>query len=38
MLDGIIHTDLCQLSYKNVTAKSYGRYDINGFRFRLTIF
>jgi hypothetical protein len=29
---------LCQLSYESIIAKSYGRYDINGFRFRSTIF
>jgi hypothetical protein len=33
-----IHADLWQLSYGSVTAKSYGRYDVNGFHFRSTIF
>jgi hypothetical protein len=27
-----------QLSYGSVTAKSYDRYDVNGFHFRSTIF
>ena len=31
---GNVHEDLCQLSYGRVTVKSYGRYDVNGFRFR----
>jgi hypothetical protein len=34
VLAGNVHVDLRQLSYKSVTTKSYGRYDINGFRFR----
>jgi hypothetical protein len=29
-----IHDDLWQLSYGSVTVRSYGRYDINRFRFR----
>jgi hypothetical protein len=33
-----VHADLCQLSYRSVTTKSYGRYDVNGFRFYSTIF
>jgi hypothetical protein len=33
-----VHADLWQLSYGSVVAKSYGRYDINVFRFRSTIF
>jgi hypothetical protein len=35
---GNVHADLRQLSYVSVIAKSYGRYDVNGFRFRSTIF
>jgi hypothetical protein len=35
---GNVHADLRQLSYGSVTAKSYGRYDVNGFRFRSIIF
>jgi hypothetical protein len=27
-----------QLSIGSVTAKSYGRYDVNGYRFRSSIF
>jgi hypothetical protein len=38
MLAGNVHTDLCQLSYRSVTTKSYDHYDVNGFRFRSTIF
>jgi hypothetical protein len=38
VLVGNVHTDLCQLSYGSIVAKSYGRYDVNGFRFRSTIF
>jgi hypothetical protein len=38
VLAGIVHADLCQLSYGSIVAKSYGRYDVNGFRFRSTIF
>jgi hypothetical protein len=30
--------DLRQLLYGSIVAKSYGRYNINGFRFRSTIF
>jgi hypothetical protein len=33
-----IHKDLCQMSLGTVTVRSYGRYDINGFRFRSTKF
>jgi hypothetical protein len=33
-----VHADLWQLSYGNIVAKSYGRYDVNGFHFRSTIF
>jgi hypothetical protein len=29
-----IHDDLRQLSYGSVIVRSYGRYDVNGFRFR----
>jgi hypothetical protein len=29
-----VHDDLRQLSYGRVTVRSYGRYDVNGFRFR----
>jgi hypothetical protein len=32
--DPDIHPDLRQLSYGSVTVKSYGRYDVNGYRFR----
>jgi hypothetical protein len=38
VLAGNVHVDLCQLSYKSVTVKNYGRYDVNGFRFHSTIF
>jgi hypothetical protein len=38
MVVGNVHADLRQLSYGSVTTKSYGRYDINGFRFLSTIF
>lgn len=38
VLAGNVHVDLRQLSYGSVTAKSYGRYDVNGFRFRSTNF
>jgi hypothetical protein len=38
VLAGNVHADLCQLSYRSVIAKSYDRYDINGFCFRSTIF
>jgi hypothetical protein len=38
MLAGNVHTDLCQLSYRSVTTKSYGRYDVNRFHFRSTVF
>lgn len=33
-----IDEDLKQLSYGIVTVRSYGRYDVNGFRFRSTKF
>lgn len=33
-----IHQDLRQLSYGLVKVRSYGRYDVNGFRFRTTQF
>jgi hypothetical protein len=33
-----VHANLRQLSYRSIIVKSYGRYDINGFRFRSTIF
>jgi hypothetical protein len=33
-----IHADLHWLLYESVTAKSYGQYDVNRFRFRSTIF
>jgi hypothetical protein len=33
-----IHDDLRQLSYGSVTVRSYGRYDVNSFRFRLAPF
>jgi hypothetical protein len=38
VLAGNVHADLHQLSYGSVTAKSYGRYDINGVHFRSIIF
>jgi hypothetical protein len=38
VLAGNVHVDLCQLSYKSVTVKNYGRYDVNGFRFHSTVF
>jgi hypothetical protein len=38
VLAGIVHANLCQLSYGSIIAKSYGQYDINGFFFRSTIF
>jgi hypothetical protein len=33
-----VHADLHQLSYESTVAKSYGRYDVNGFRLHSTIF
>jgi hypothetical protein len=30
--------DLHQLSYRYITGRSYGPYDVNGFHFRSTIF
>jgi hypothetical protein len=33
-----IHPDLRQLSLGAVTARRYGRYDVNGFHFRSTRF
>jgi hypothetical protein len=38
MLAGTVHADLSYLSYGSVITKSYGRYDVNGFRFCSTIF
>jgi hypothetical protein len=38
VLAGNVHADLRQLSYGSIVAKSYGRYDINGFHFYSTIF
>jgi hypothetical protein len=38
VLAGIVHADLRQLSYGSIVAKSYDRYNVNGFRFRSTIF
>jgi hypothetical protein len=38
VLAGNVHVDLCQLSYESITAKSYGRYDVNKFHFCSTIF
>jgi hypothetical protein len=38
VLAGNVHVDLHQLSYGSIIAKSYGRYDVNGFHFRSTIF
>jgi hypothetical protein len=38
VLTSNVHADLRQLSYGSIIAKSYSRYDVNGFRFRLTIF
>jgi hypothetical protein len=38
VLAGNVHADLRQLSYGSIVAKSYGRYDVNEFRFRSTIF
>jgi hypothetical protein len=33
-----LNDDLRQLSIESVTAKSYGRYDVNGYHFRSSIF
>jgi hypothetical protein len=33
-----VHPDLRQLAYGLVKVRSYGRYDINGFRFHSTAF
>jgi hypothetical protein len=33
-----VHPDLRQLAYELVKVRSYGRYDVNGFRFRSTAF
>jgi hypothetical protein len=33
-----VHPNLHQLSYGYVTVRRYGRYDVNGFHFRSTIF
>ena len=38
MKDANVHQDLQQLSYGLVKVRSYGRYDVNGFRFRSTQF
>jgi hypothetical protein len=38
VLAGNVHVDLRQLSYGSIIAKSYGRYDVNEFCFRSTIF
>jgi hypothetical protein len=38
VLAGNVHVDLRQLSYGSITMKSYGRYDVNGFHFRSTMF
>jgi hypothetical protein len=38
MVAGNVRADLHQLPYRSVTAKSYGRYDVNRFRFHSTIF
>jgi hypothetical protein len=38
MLAGNVHVDLRQLLYGSIVAKSYGRYDVNGFHFSSTIF
>jgi hypothetical protein len=33
-----VHHDLRQLAYELVKVRSYGRYDVNGFRFHSTAF
>jgi hypothetical protein len=33
-----VHPDLRQLSYGYIIVRRYGHYDVNGFRFRSTIF
>jgi hypothetical protein len=38
VLAGNVHADTRQLSYGSIVAKSYGQCDVNGFRFRSTIF
>jgi hypothetical protein len=38
VLAGNVHADLRQLSYRSVVAKSYSRYDVNGFCFCSIIF
>jgi hypothetical protein len=38
VLGGNVHAYLRQLSYRSVTAKSCGKYDVNMFRFRSTFF
>jgi hypothetical protein len=38
VLAGNVHADLRHLSYRSIVTKSYGQYDVNGFRFRSTIF
>jgi hypothetical protein len=37
VLAGNVHADLRQLSLRSIVAKSYGQYDVNGFRFCSTI-
>jgi hypothetical protein len=37
VLVGNVRTNLCQLSYESIIAKSYDRYDVNGFCFRSTV-
>jgi hypothetical protein len=38
VIAGNVYADVHQLSYGSVVVKSYGRYDINGFRFYSNIF
>jgi hypothetical protein len=38
VLAGNVHVDLHQLSYGSIVAKSYDRYNVNGFLFCSTIF
>ena len=33
-----MHPNLRQLAYSSINIRSYGRYDVNGFRFRSTKF
>jgi hypothetical protein len=37
-VSGNVHPNLHQLYYGYVTVRRYDRYDVNGFRFRSTIF